>query len=71
PQSRLLRIYSNQESRFEVNMVANSDSDIDLSLYELTPGLIEKFNLAQRPEEFMPKPFVASDSIITKQSISL
>ena len=70
-QSRLLRIYANQESFFEVNMVASSDSDIDLSLYELTPGLIEKFNLPQRPEEFMPKPFVASDSIVTKQNLPI
>ena len=47
------------------------DQKLDLSLIEMSPDLLESdyFDIPNRPEDFIPKPFIYTDSIITKQNI--
>ncbi len=69
--SQLVRIFTRNQSLFEIIMETKPDDKVDLDIFALSPTLLnnKKFNIPPRPKEYMPKPFVYSDSIITKQNI--
>jgi hypothetical protein len=71
--SRLARIYNNIEGAFIVDIEIATDESLDFYLLELSPDLLtsQQFKIPPRPAENIAKPFVLSDSIITKQRVKL
>ena len=69
--AQMARIYSSNELIFIVDIEIAAQHSLDLSLIEISPNLLEshQFTIPKRPKEYIPKPFVATDSIITKQTI--
>lgn len=71
--SLLARISTASILQFTIDIEIDPQQSLDLSLIEMSGDLLksEQFNITARPEEFIPKPFVYTDSIIIKQHISL
>lgn len=71
--SRLAKIYNNIEGAFILDIEIAADESLDFYLLELSPDLLTShfFSIAPRPSEYIAKPFVLSDTIITKQRINL
>ncbi|MFK8011689.1 MAG: M20/M25/M40 family metallo-hydrolase [Marinicellaceae bacterium] len=69
---QLATIYQKSEHYFIVDIELASGESLDFNLIEMTPHLTQsiKFNIDQRPDEYIPKPFIYSDSIITKQTFT-
>ncbi|MBL4660514.1 MAG: M20/M25/M40 family metallo-hydrolase [Alcanivoracaceae bacterium] len=73
PDLSLVRISAAANDQFIVDIEIDPQQSLDLSLIEMSAGLLSSryFNIPARPKEFIPKPFVYSDSIITRQRIIL
>lgn len=69
--SRLARIYNNIESEFIIDIEIMVDESLDFYLLELSPDLLtsQQFKIPPRPAENIAKPFVLSDTIITKKRV--
>ncbi len=69
----LVRISAAANDQFIVDIEIDPQQSLDLSLIEMSADLLSSrdFNIPARPKEFIPKPFVNSDSIITRQRIIL
>jgi len=69
--STLSRIQYSGESEFIVDLEIALEDNIDFSLIEISPNLLQSnyFDIPPRTEELITKPFVYSDSLISKQRI--
>ncbi len=70
---RLATIYQKSELSFTLDIELAPGETLDFNLIEMSPDLLQSrhFDIPLRPKEYIPKPFIYSDSIITKQKISL
>lgn len=66
--TRLVTIYPTQRSQFTLEFDIKPNEFLDLDIIEISHNLLtsKKFDIPERTEEFIPKPFIYSDSIITK-----
>lgn len=73
PGSTLAKIHHSTELSFIIDIEIAADEQLDFKLYEISPNLLKswKFDIAPRPKEFIPKPFIDSDSIISKQRVKI
>ena len=69
----LARVYTAHESTFTVDVEIAPDQKLELKIIEISPNLLaqKQFPIKERPKAFIPKPFVYSDSIITKIALLL
>lgn len=69
----LATIYQKSELSFILDIELAAGEKLDFNLIEMSPDLLQSrhFNIPPRPKEYIPKPFVYSDSIITKQKVSI
>jgi hypothetical protein len=67
----IARIFIADETEFIIELEIQDKQNLNLTLLELSPDLLQtkSFDILKRDDEFMPKPFVYTDSIITKQQI--
>ncbi len=67
----IARIFNNGESYFDLDIEIKNNQTLDLTLIEMSPDLLQSklLDIPERSDEFMPKPFIYTDSIITKQRI--
>ena len=70
---RIIGLHRTVEVSFIIDIEIAANETLDLSLIEINPNLLNSrfFNIKPRPKEYIPKPFIYSDSIITKQTIKL
>ncbi len=71
--SRLSRIFPASMHEFIIDIEINPEHQLDLGIIETSDGLLSSmyFGIPARPEKFIPKPFINSDSIIVKQRLQL
>ncbi len=72
PARQVARIFNANESKFMIEIAIENNQALDLTLLEMSPDLLQSefFDIPNRKEEYIPKPFIYSDSIITKQRIT-
>jgi len=68
----LATIYQKSELDFVIDIELAPGQQLDFNLIEMSPNLLQslKFDIPPRPKEYIAKPFVYSDSMITKQQVS-
>ncbi len=66
---RMASIYRQNELSFVIDIELSPGENLDFTLIEMSPNILESrhFDIQPRPDELIPKPFINSDSIITKQ----
>ena len=71
--SRLLRLYTRNQAQFTFTIEVKPTDKLDFDLITLKPDLLENkaFDIPPRPKEYIAKPFIYSDSIISKSHIIL
>lgn len=71
--TRLTQIFVTEETSFVMTLEIAKGESLELTLIDTNPHLLSSkgFNVPERPKEFIPKPFIYSDSILIKQTIEL
>ncbi|MCF6288533.1 MAG: M20/M25/M40 family metallo-hydrolase [Proteobacteria bacterium] len=69
--SQLVSIFPAGQTQFTLDIEVAPDETLDLNIFEISHDLLrsKKFDIPARTSEFIPKPFVYSDSIITTQKV--
>ncbi len=69
---QVAKIFITSENKFVIEITIENNQTLDLTLIEMSPDLLQSefFNIPSRSDEFIPKPFIYTDSIITKQRIA-
>ena len=68
----IAKIFAATLYQFIIDIEIDPKQALNLDLIELSGDLLssEQFDIAPRPDELIPKPFIYTDSIITKQKIN-
>ena len=68
----LSTIYQTSELAFIIDIEIAPGETLDLNLIEMSSDLLQsrKMNILPRPKEYIPKPFVYTDTMMTKQKLN-
>jgi len=68
---RFLRVFTRNQNEFIFNLEVKPGEILDFDLYTIKPRLLDNdaFDIPPRPKEYIAKPFIYSDSIISKMNI--
>lgn len=71
--SRLAKIFTTSDYEFIVELEIKPEQSLDLEIIEMSTDLLNSvyFDIPKRPNNTIPKPFIYTDSIITKQRLVL
>ncbi|WP_242157041.1 M28 family peptidase [Aestuariivivens sediminis] len=71
--NRLLSYYVTDQDALALQFVVSKSQNTQITLYEASYDLLEsdRFNIPQRSQDMIPKPFVLNDAILVKRTIMI